>query len=366
MAAPGAEFRVLKNKEDAVNLEICPLPQIHRSRTTFAAAARCTVAVVVMTAFTAALPWGCSKTPKKFKIGILVGTQHMAGLVDGFKRRMAELGYVEGKNVSYDVMGSNADRAEERKIAEKFVADKVDLVFVFPGQPALAVKTAAKGTKIPIVFANAIVGGTELVDSIRDPGANITGVRIPSPELSLKSLEALLELKPGTRRVMILHDPAYPTDGPILDELRRAAIVSGVTLQEVSIADTSKTRSILEGLERTGKATMDAIIFLPDSITRSAEASGEVLSFADRHRVPLIGGTPVMVQGGVALTAAADEVEPGVLAAGLADKILRGVPAGSIPVVTTKTRMIINYRKARELGLDPSESLLKQASEIIR
>jgi hypothetical protein len=34
--------------------------------------------------------------------------------------------------------------------------------------------------------------------------------------------------------------------------------------------------------------------------------------------------------------------------------------------VTTKSHLIINYRKLREIGLDPPESLLKQASEIVR
>jgi len=338
--------------------EFHPLSWLRKPRTA--------VSVLVLAAVLAAFAVGCPKAAKTYRIGILVGTDSMANLVESFKRKMSDLGYVEGKNASYAVMRSNADRAEERRIAEKFVADKVDLVFVFPGQPALTVKAAAEGASIPIVFANAIVGGTELVESIRNPGGNITGVRIPSPELALKSLETLLALKPSTRRVMVLDDPGYSTDGPILDQLRKAALLSGVTLQEVSIADTSKTGAILRSLEESGKATMDAIIFLPDSITRSAEASGEVLAFADRHRVPLIGGTPLMVETGVALTAAADEVEPGELAAGLADKILRGVPAGSIPVVTTRTHLVINYRKVRELGLEPSESLLKQASEIIR
>jgi putative ABC transport system substrate-binding protein len=311
-------------------------------------------------------PSGCAKAVKTYRIGILVGTDSMMPLSGSFKDKMKELGYEEGKNVSYDVRRSNADRETERRIAEDFIADKVDLVFVFPGQPALTVKAAAKGTKIPIVFANAIIGGTDLIESVRNPGDSITGVRVPSPELSLKSLETLLELNPGIRRVLVVYDPGYATDGPILDALRAAAKSSDIVLQEVRIADTAETETILRGLERSGEAAMDAILFLPDSITRSKEASKAVLAFADKHRVPLCGGTPAMVEGGVALTAAADQLEPGFLAAGLADKILRGVPAGSIPVVTTKSHLIINYRKLREIGLDPPESLLKQASEIVR
>jgi putative ABC transport system substrate-binding protein len=322
--------------------------------------------LIAMVLASVALPGGCAKAPKSYRVGILVGTATMTGLSDGFMKRMVELGYVEGKTISYDILSSNADRAEELRIAEKFITDKVDLVFVFPGQPALTVKKAAKGTKIPIVFANAIIGGTDLIESVRNPGGNITGVRIPNPELTLKSLESLLELNPSTRRIMIIYDPNYATDGPILDALRSAAAASDVALQEVRVTDPSQIQTILRGLEKSGDAKMDAIVLLPDTIPRSAEAASAVLAFADKHRIPLAGGTSTMVKGGATLTAAADQGEQGELAATLADKILKGANAGSIPVETTKTNLIVNYAKARELGFDPPEGLLKQASEIIR
>ena len=56
----------------------------------------------------------------------------------------------------------------------------------------------------------------------------------------------------------------------------------------------------------------------------------------------------------------------GILAAPIADKILRGTQAGTIPVASPEPKIIINYKVAQELGLTVPESLLAVADEIIR
>jgi putative ABC transport system substrate-binding protein len=310
---------------------------------------------------------GCAETPKVYRVGILVGADTMSSAVDAFKARMTELGYVEGKNIGYDVQKSNADPTEEKRISGKFVTDKMDLVFAFPGQTARSVKAALQGTNIPIVFANAVLEGTDLVDSVRSPGGNITGVRIPGTEETLKSFESLLEFTPRFERIMVIYDPNYPTTPSALESLRAAALSSNVTLQEVHVTRVQDTQAVLQGLEKSGKATMDAIMLLPDTIPRSSEAMGLIVKFADAHRVPVAGGPSAVVRnGGAVLSVTSDLVETGGLAASLADKILKGTPAGTIPVVSPQPRLYINYTKAQELGLTVPQGLLKQAAEIIR
>jgi putative ABC transport system substrate-binding protein len=310
---------------------------------------------------------GCAETPKVYRVGIFVGADTMSIVVDAFKARMTELGYVEGKNIAYDVQKSNADPAEEKRISGKFATDKVDLVFAFPGQSARSVKIALQGTNIPIVFANAVIEGTDLVDSVRSPGGNITGVRVPGTELTLKSFESLLEFTPRFKRIMVIYDPNYPTTPSALEALRPAALSSNVTLQEVHVTRVQDTQAVLQGLEKSGDATMDAIMLLQDTVPRSSEAIGLILKFADAHRVPVAGGPSAVVRnGGAVLSVTSDLVETGGLAASLADKILKGTPAGTIPVVSPQPRLLINYTKAQELGLTVPQGLLKQATEIIR
>jgi putative tryptophan/tyrosine transport system substrate-binding protein len=310
---------------------------------------------------------GCTgETPKKHRVGILIGADTLNNLADAIKTEMTKLGYIEGTNIVYDVQSSNSDSAKEQRIATTFVADKVDLVFAFPGQTALAMKTAAQETNIPIVFANAILEGTNLVDSVRSPGGNITGVRVPGPELALKSFESLLEITPPIKKIMIIYDPNYATNPATLAVLRPAALSSQTTLQEVQVVHVQDTQSVLQELEKSGEADMDAIILLADSIPRSSDASGFVLQFADAHRVPVAGGPSALVRKGVLLSATTDIPSQGKLAASLADKIFKGTPAGTIPVMTPGPSLFINFSKAQELGLTLPEGLLKQAVEIIR
>ncbi len=310
---------------------------------------------------------GCAETPKVYRVGILVGADTMSAVVDAFKAGMTELGFVEGKNIAYDVQKSNADPAEEKHISGKFATDKVDLVFAFPGQTARSAKATLQGTNIPIVFANAVLEGTDLVDSVRSPGGNITGVRVPGAEMTFKSFESLLEFTPRFERIMVIYDPNYPTTPSALDTLRPAALSYNVTLQEVRVTRVQDTQAVLQGLEKSGDATMDAILLLQDTIPRSPEAIGLIVKFADAHRVPVAGGPSAVVRnGGAVLSVTSDLVETGGLAASLADKILKGTPAGTIPVVSPQPRLFINYTKAQELGLTVPEGLLKQATEIIR
>jgi putative ABC transport system substrate-binding protein len=63
---------------------------------------------------------------------------------------------------------------------------------------------------------------------------------------------------------------------------------------------------------------------------------------------------------------ATDNVAVGKLAARQANKVLKGVPAGAIPVISSESYFQLNYNVAQELDLTIPEGLLRQADEIIR
>jgi len=90
--------------------------------------------------------------PKVYHVGVLSGLQFDANITDGFKARMTELGYVEGQNIQYGIQQTDFDMAAYRRILQKFVADKVDLIVVFPTEASLEAKAATQGTNIPVVF----------------------------------------------------------------------------------------------------------------------------------------------------------------------------------------------------------------------
>ena len=101
-----------------------------------------------------------------------------------------------------------------KSVLQKFVADKVDAIFVFPTEASLEAKTATQGTNIPVVFNFAFIEGMGLVDSVRAPGGNITGVRYPGPDIAIKRFEIMRALVPQAKRMLIPYQKGYPIVTP--------------------------------------------------------------------------------------------------------------------------------------------------------
>lgn len=314
-----------------------------------------------------ALLGGCvDKAPKIYRVGILSGTDAFLGIADGFKAKMTELGYIEGKNIVYDLQKVNADPAGEQRIAKKFVADKVDLIFTFPTEPTLAVKAATQGTNLPVVFAYAGIEGIPLVKSVREPGGNMTGIRFPGPEQMSKRLELLHRLVPKAKRVWIGYDKNYPNTAPALAVLRPDALSLGITLVEVPCTTLEDLKIDLAKRAKAAGAGIDAIILMPDILNHSPVGWAEISKFASKHGLPIGGSFPYTVEQGAIFGNANDMVKVGELAAPLADKIFKGISAGTIPVVTPEQNLWLNYKRAKELGLTVPDDLMNQADKIIR
>jgi putative ABC transport system substrate-binding protein len=301
---------------------------------------------------------GCgAEKPKVYRVGILSGLEAFASITDGFKEGMTELGYVEGENIVYDVQKTNVDVAAYKDVLQKFVADEVDLIFVFPTEAALEAKAATQGTNIPILFAASFVEGTDLVESVRQPGGNITGVRYPSPDLAVRNLEILREIAPQAKRVWVPYLRGYPSIPSQLEVLRPEAEAEGVALVEVPAANAAELQADLEARVKSADIGPDAILSIYEPLALSPDVIAVLTEFSAKHKVLYAFDIYKLW---------IDNVHVGKLAAPLADKILKGTPAGTIPVVSPETFLQINYKRAQELGLTVPEGLLNQADEIIR
>jgi len=309
----------------------------------------------------------CGATATKvYRVGVLSGLDFFANTTDGFKAKMTELGYVEGQNIVYDVQKTDFDMAAYKRILQKFVADKVDLVFVFPTEASLEAKAATQGTNIPVVFAQAFVEGNTLVDNVRQPGGNITGVRFPSPDIGVKRLEILHQLVPQAKRVWVPYLQGYPSVPPVLEAMRPAAASLGITLVEGPATSPADIQADLQARAKLADIGLDAIITIPEPLNVQPDAMMAIGNFATEHKVPM-GGAFVSAEGyGIVFAALSNNIEVGKLAAILADKILKGIPAGTIPVVSPESYLRINYKLAQTLNLTVPDGLLRQAVEVIR
>ena len=310
---------------------------------------------------------GCgADEPEVYQIGIVSSSDDFLVMADGFKAGMAELGYVEGENVEYDLRQFNIDPAGELAAAEEFVQEEVDLIYAFSTESAEAAQIATQGTDLPVVFAYAGIEGATLVKSVREPGGNISGVRFPGPEQISKRLEILLEIAPDVERVWIGYDENYPNTAPALEALRPLAASLGVTLLEAPAATIPDLAADLAARAASGDVGMDAIILMPDGFNHCPEGWELISTFAAEHDVIIAGSFLYTVEQGAVFGNANDLFEVGREAAAIADKTLRGTPIGTIPVVTPDQELWINYKVAQELGLTVPDGLLGMAAEIIR
>lgn len=311
---------------------------------------------------------GCVKktaSGKVYRVGILSGLDFFADTADGFREKMAELGYIEGKNIVYDLQKTQFDPPAEQLALKKFIADKVDLILTFPTEVSLKAKAAAKDTKIPVVFANANIEGVDLVECVRHPGGSVTGVRYPGPDLAVKRLEILLELLPKAKKILIPYQRGYPIVASQLEALQPIANSFGLTFVEVPAANAAELQVELEA--RAGQLTdVDAVLFVAEPLAVTPDPFAVIGKFAAERNL-LIGGA-LMSAGAYASVfgVSTNNLSVGRQAAVLADKILKGVSPCDIPVVSAENFIQINYQAAQKLGIEVNEGLLGRADEIIR
>ncbi len=305
---------------------------------------------------------------KIYHIGILSGLGFFLPTVDGLKEKMTELGYVEGKNVFYDLQKTNFEPEKEKQIIQKFIDDKVDLMVIFPTEVSQLAKQMTKDTNIPLVFANAYIEGTGLADSIQKPGANATGVRFPGVDVTVKRLNFLHELAPNAKRVYMPYAKNYPIIPLLLAEVRKATQVLGMTLVELPATGAADIKADLERREKLSDLGIDVILFGAEPIGVQPDVMTTVGAFADKHK--LIIGDSFLLSGadiGPLFSYAPDNlIETGGLVAVSIDKIFKGIPAGNIPVASPESYLRINYKVAQKLNVKLGEGFLSQAKEILK
>ena len=305
------------------------------------------------------------KSQRIYRVGVLSGLNFLADITDGFKEKMTELGYVEGKNIFYDIKRTDVDMDTYNRVLKQFVADRVDLIFVFPTEASIEAKKVTQGTDIPVVFANVFTEGTGLVNSIRKPGGNITGVRWAGPDMARCAFEIMQQLVPKAKNIWIPCLKNYPIVNSQLEALRSVFKAAGLIMIEIPAENATELETaIKKQTQLTGPP--DAILTVAEPLCVTPDTFLVLAKFADEHKIPL--GGALMSAGGYESVYGIkpENVPQGKQAAFLADKILKGTPAGTIPVISAENYIIINYRATQKLGIEVPKGLLSRADEIIR
>ncbi|RQV98910.1 hypothetical protein EH221_01220 [bacterium] len=326
---------------------------------------RVSFSIPILIAILLTLLGGCTTKHKAYHIGVLCGLDIFANTVDGFKLKMTELGYREGDSIEYDIRITDSEPQREYEILQKFINEKVDLVFTFPTIVSIEAKKVLEAANIPLVFANANIENTDLVDSILEPGKNVTGVRYPGPDISLKRFEILLEILPHAKRILLPYDRSMTLIATQLENLRVAAKSSDITLVELPASSVLELETEIDKLASNKEPNIDAILMIPEPLAVSQAGFKILAKFAADHKIPLGGALGTADEYDTIMSVSTDNMAVGKQAAILVDRILKGTPAGSIPVVSAESYIQINNTVAKKMGIHIPAGLLKQADRVI-
>jgi putative ABC transport system substrate-binding protein len=301
----------------------------------------------------------CGATPKTYTIGIINISPNLEETLRGFKEGMAELGYVEGSNVTYIYEGPISIEKLDAT-ARDLVNAKVDLILSCTTPATQAAQQATAGTAIPVVFIPVTDPvGAGVVKSLTKPGGNITGVTYTSQEG--KRLEWLLQIAPTIKHVYIVYNPKDQSPVLALKSVKETAATLGIELitREATTTDEAKN-AFMNIPENT-----DAIFLLPDSVINTRIV--DIYNIAIKLKLPTSGPNVNAINDG-ALTAYGIDLAVAAKqqAARLAGQILKGAKPADLPVETAEYFSAINLKTAQAIGLEIPDTTLRQANIIVR
>jgi putative ABC transport system substrate-binding protein len=299
-----------------------------------------------------------AQAAKQFKIGILTDAMvpwHTSTL--GFRDGLKEFGYVEGKNIVFEVRASQGDLARLPKLAAELMTQKPDLLF--------CVSDACRKEPVhtPIVFtqvSDPVRLG--LVESIARPGGNITGIANLRAELTAKRLDLFKEAVPSLRRVLVTYDSTKSEEREALASAKSEASRLKLSIVENPITSPLEIEPALANLKEGGR---DGILIVQSGT--NFNIPGRSLQVATSNKLPTIYPASFWSQVGALASYGPDQYAQGRQAARLAHKILTGTPPRELPVeLPDRIEFIINLKTAKQLGLHVPGEVLARANRVIK
>ena len=289
---------------------------------------------------------------KIYRIGISQLTEHPAldDAKKGFEDGLKELGV----NAEIDYQNAQGDISNTVSIAQKFVKDKVDLIYAIATPAAQSAKQATKDT--PILFS-AVTDPvkSEIVADWKNVGGNITGTSDMAPTAS--QLKMFREIDPSIKTIGILYNTSEANSEIQIEEVKKLAPAEGLEVITVGISNVNELPQAIDSLLNK----VDAVYNLSDNlIASSVELVSKKLI---ENKMISVSAEETQVKGGLLVTNGLSYYELGKQAASMAKEILVDKKdVSAIPVeVAEKTVTTVNIETLEALGLDQDLPLFKDA-----
>jgi putative tryptophan/tyrosine transport system substrate-binding protein len=296
-------------------------------------------------------------------VGFLTGTSvesNPTGWWAAFLRGLHDTGFVEGRNIRIEYRGEDGHYDRLPSLAAELASLGV-AVIVCAGTPA-AFAAKAASTTIPIVFlsgADPVKLG--LVESLRRPGRNLSGVNVLLSLVGPKRLEVLHEVVPTVSTIVFLVNRGNPQNLADEPDIQAAADTLGLHLKVLTVSTEDDLEQAFASMIQHGAG---ALLVHPDPFLIARRE--QLIAQAARHALPAMYPLREYVEIG-GLMSYGSPVSDLYYQLGMhTGKILRGANPADLPVYqTTKFELVINLKTAKTLGVTVPPGLLARADEVI-
>jgi putative tryptophan/tyrosine transport system substrate-binding protein len=300
-----------------------------------------------------------AQQPKILRVGYSGMLPREAPHYAAFEKRMAELGYQQGRNFTFEYIQAPSIEGYEITYRE-LAARKVDIMLAAGNEPALRAARAAAGAK-PVVFIALDFDPVEkgYVASLSRPGSNATGIFVSQLELAGKRVELLREALPAARRVGLLWDAASR------EQAEAAAAVAGKLGFEPRLLELVAHPPDYTAALMAMNPWPSEPIMIPASplALRDRAMIAQLLMV---RRTPSICAFREVMEAGALISYGVNLVDVFRDVAALVDQVARVGEASDTPMrAPSRFHTAFNLQTARAIGIELPATLLARADEVI-
>ena len=289
------------------------------------------------------------------KVGILQLMEHpsLNTIRESIIEGLADAGYVDGENMTIEYQNGQNDMTIMKTASQTFVANECDVIIAIATPAAQAV--LSETTEIPIVFA-AVTDPVDagLVDSLEQPGGNVTGT---SDEVSAEMIMNLAEeITPGFKTIGALYSSGEDNSASVIAGLKEYADAKGLKVVESSVTNSSEVQQAAQYL-----ADKVDVVYSPIDNT-VASAMAVATEIFNGQKIPFYVSADSMVADGGLATYGIDYTVLGKETGAMAAQVLGGEAPTNIPVKKMSDMSVyINSKTADAIGVEFPQAVLDRA-----
>ncbi len=295
---------------------------------------------------------------KMLRVGFVGMQSRQAPHYANFLKRMAELGYQEGRNFTFDYIQTPDVEGYDRNYRE-LAGHNIDVFLAVGNEPALrAALSAAQGRPIAFLAVDFDPLARGYVTNLSRPGGNVTGIFVRQVELAAKRVEIAREAFPSAAVVGIAFDGTSREQGEAASEGARKLGL------EPRLIEVKGEQGYASAFAAMNDARAQPIILPAGPIfLRDRAVIAQALL---ERRIPSIAAFRENMEAGALISYGFDLMGLFYDIASYVHQIAQGANPSDMPIEQSpRFYMAVNLKTAVALGISLSDAFIARANEVI-